>query len=32
MYLDLTEEQKLIQDSARDFAMAELEPGAGVLY
>jgi alkylation response protein AidB-like acyl-CoA dehydrogenase len=31
MYLDLTEEQKLIQDTARDFAMAELEPAAGDL-
>lgn len=26
MYLELTEEQKLIQDTARDFAKAELEP------
>ncbi len=26
MNLDLTEEQKLIQDTARDFAVAELEP------
>ncbi len=26
MNLDLTEEQKLIQDTARDFATAELEP------
>lgn len=31
MYLDLTEEQKLIQDTARDFAMAELEPVAAEL-
>jgi len=31
MYLDLTEEQKLIQDTARDFAMTELEPVAGEL-
>ena len=28
MHLDLTEEQKLIQDTARDFARAELEPVA----
>lgn len=31
MYLDLTEEQKLIQDTARDFAAAELEPVAAEL-
>jgi alkylation response protein AidB-like acyl-CoA dehydrogenase len=31
MYLDLTEEQKLIQDTARDFALAELEPVAADL-
>lgn len=31
MYLDLTEEQKLIQDTARDFAKAELEPVAAAL-
>src|SRR5512133_4012323 len=31
MYLELTEEQKLIQDTARDFARAELEPVAAVL-
>lgn len=31
MYLDLTEEQKLIQDTARDFAKAELEPVAALL-
>ena len=31
MYLDLTEEQKLIQDTARDFARAELEPIAAEL-
>lgn len=31
MYLELTEEQKLIQDTARDFAKAELEPVAGQL-
>jgi alkylation response protein AidB-like acyl-CoA dehydrogenase len=31
MYLDLTEEQKLIQDTAREFAAAELEPVAGEL-
>jgi alkylation response protein AidB-like acyl-CoA dehydrogenase len=31
MYLDLTEEQKLIQDTARDFALAELEPVAAGL-
>jgi alkylation response protein AidB-like acyl-CoA dehydrogenase len=31
MYLDLTEEQKLIQDTARDFAVAELEPVAAEL-
>ena len=31
MYLDLTEEQKLIQDTARDFAKAELEPIAAAL-
>ena len=28
MYFELTEEQKLIQDTARDFARAELEPVA----
>ena len=28
MNIDLTEEQKLIQDTARDFAKAELEPVA----
>lgn len=31
MNLDLTEEQKLIQDTARDFATAELEPVAAGL-
>lgn len=31
MYLDLTEEQKLIQDTARDFAVTELEPVAASL-
>jgi alkylation response protein AidB-like acyl-CoA dehydrogenase len=31
MYLELTEEQKLIQDTARDFARAELEPLAARL-
>jgi alkylation response protein AidB-like acyl-CoA dehydrogenase len=31
MYLDLTEEQKLIQDTARDFARNELEPVAAEL-
>jgi len=31
MNLDLTEEQKLIQDTARDFAQAELEPVAAEL-
>ena len=31
MNLDLTEEQKLIQDTARDFAQAELEPVAAAL-
>ena len=31
MILDLTEEQKLIQDTAREFAMAELEPAAAEL-
>jgi alkylation response protein AidB-like acyl-CoA dehydrogenase len=31
MFLDLTEEQKLIQETARDFARAELEPLAAVL-
>jgi butyryl-CoA dehydrogenase len=31
MYLELTEEQKLIQDTARDFAKAELEPVAARL-
>ncbi len=31
MYLDLNEEQKLIQDTARDFAQAELEPVAAQL-
>jgi len=31
MYLDLTEEQKLIQDTARDFARAELEPVAAAI-
>jgi alkylation response protein AidB-like acyl-CoA dehydrogenase len=31
MNLDLTEEQKLIQDTARDFAKAELEPVAATL-
>ena len=31
MYLELTEEQKLIQDTARDFARAELEPVAAEL-
>lgn len=31
MYLDMTEEQKLIQETARDFAKAELEPVAAEL-
>lgn len=31
MYLDLTEEQRLIQETARDFAKAELEPVAAEL-
>jgi alkylation response protein AidB-like acyl-CoA dehydrogenase len=31
MDLDLTEEQKLMQDTARDFAMTELEPVAALL-
>jgi alkylation response protein AidB-like acyl-CoA dehydrogenase len=31
MYLDLNEEQKLIQETARDFARAELEPVAAAL-
>ncbi len=31
MYLDLTEEQKLIQDTARDFATTELAPVAAEL-
>ena len=31
MDLDLTEEQKLIQETARDFARAELEPVAAKL-
>ena len=31
MYLELTEEQKLIQDTARNFAAAELEPVAAAL-
>jgi alkylation response protein AidB-like acyl-CoA dehydrogenase len=31
MYLELTEEQKLIQDTARDFARSELEPLAAKL-
>ena len=31
MYLDLNEEQKLIQDTAREFAAAELEPVAAEL-
>ena len=31
MNLDLTEEQKLIQETARDFAKAELEPVAAKL-
>lgn len=31
MYLDLTEEQKLIQDTTREFAAAELEPVAAEL-
>ena len=31
MFLDLTEEQKLIQDTARDFAKGELEPVAAQL-
>ncbi|HEY5976192.1 MAG TPA: acyl-CoA dehydrogenase family protein [Geobacteraceae bacterium] len=31
MFLELTEEQKLIQDTARDFARAELEPVAATL-
>ena len=31
MFLDLTEEQKLIQGTARDFAKAELEPVAAAL-
>lgn len=31
MYLDLTEDQKMIQDTARNFARAELEPVAAKL-
>ncbi|MDD2735870.1 MAG: acyl-CoA dehydrogenase family protein [Desulfuromonadaceae bacterium] len=31
MFLDLTEEQKLIQDTAREFAKSELEPVAAAL-
>ncbi|MFV0436792.1 MAG: acyl-CoA dehydrogenase family protein [Desulfopila sp.] len=31
MYLDLTEEQRLIQETTRDFAQAELAPVAGEL-
>ena len=31
MDLDLTEEQKLIQETAREFATAELEPAAAEL-
>jgi alkylation response protein AidB-like acyl-CoA dehydrogenase len=31
MFVDLTEEQKLIQDTARNFAKAELEPVAAAL-
>ncbi len=31
MNLDLTEEQKLIQDTAKEFAVAELEPAAAAL-
>ena len=31
MNFDLTEEQKLIQDTARDFAIAELDPVAAEL-
>ena len=31
MYMDLTEEQKIIQETARDFATAELEPVAAML-
>ena len=31
MFLDLTEEQRLIQDTARNFARAELEPLAAML-
>jgi len=31
MHIELTEEQKLIQDTARDFAKAELEPIAAQL-
>jgi alkylation response protein AidB-like acyl-CoA dehydrogenase len=31
MNLDLSEEQKLIQDTARDFARSELEPVAAQL-
>jgi len=31
MYLDLTEEQKLIRATAREFAAAELEPVAAAL-
>jgi alkylation response protein AidB-like acyl-CoA dehydrogenase len=31
MFLDLTEEQKLIQDTAREFARVELEPVAAAL-
>lgn len=31
MFLELTEEQKLIQDTARDFARAEIEPVAATL-
>ena len=31
MYMDLTEEQKIIQETARNFATAELEPVAAML-
>ncbi|MFH0784480.1 MAG: acyl-CoA dehydrogenase family protein [Pseudomonadota bacterium] len=31
MYLELTEEQKIIQETARNFAVAELEPVAAML-
>ena len=31
MYLELTEEQKIIQETARNFAVAELAPVAAML-